>query len=155
MIIADLWEKIAGRKRPALVDPSHKVRQGGKGSVWDGQTDRWTLPVHFRSTSSHFQSTSGPFGHHRWSYEASQDTGRTPDGHNKFCVTHRHTDTPDGHRTDTINFVWHTDTQTDTQTDRHTRNKKSDCIRSLACRSGSKNTHWTLWTPAHLTWKMA
>ena len=28
--------KIAGRKRPALVDPSHKVRQGGKGSVWDG-----------------------------------------------------------------------------------------------------------------------
>ena len=30
--------KIAGRKRPALADPSHKVRQGGKGSVWDGQT---------------------------------------------------------------------------------------------------------------------
>ena len=33
-----LFQKIAGRKRPALVDPSHKVRQGGKGSVWDGQT---------------------------------------------------------------------------------------------------------------------
>ena len=31
-------EKIAGRKRPVLVDPSHKVRQGCKGSVWDGQT---------------------------------------------------------------------------------------------------------------------
>ena len=60
-----LITKIAGRKRPALVDPSHKVRQGGNGSVWDGQTYRWTLPVHF-------WSTSGPFGHHRWSYEASQ-----------------------------------------------------------------------------------
>ena len=24
-------KKIAGRKRPALADPSHKVRQGGKG----------------------------------------------------------------------------------------------------------------------------
>ena len=24
----------AGRKHPALVDSSHKVRQGGKGSVW-------------------------------------------------------------------------------------------------------------------------
>ena len=23
--------KIAGRKRPALADPSHKVRQGGRG----------------------------------------------------------------------------------------------------------------------------
>ena len=23
-------------KCPVLVDPSHKVRQGGKGSVWDG-----------------------------------------------------------------------------------------------------------------------
>ena len=32
------WEKIAGRKRPVLIDPSHKVRQEGKGSVWDGQT---------------------------------------------------------------------------------------------------------------------
>ena len=31
-------KKIAGRKRPALLDPSHKVRQGGKGSVWDGET---------------------------------------------------------------------------------------------------------------------
>ena len=31
-------KKIAERKRPVLVDPSHKVRQGGKGSVWDGQT---------------------------------------------------------------------------------------------------------------------
>ena len=26
--------KIAGRKRPALVDPVHKVRWGGKKSVW-------------------------------------------------------------------------------------------------------------------------
>ena len=26
-----LYKKIAGRKRPALVYPSHKVRQGGKG----------------------------------------------------------------------------------------------------------------------------
>ena len=34
--------KIAG-----LVDPSHKVHQGGKGSVWDRQIDRRTLPVHF------------------------------------------------------------------------------------------------------------
>ena len=33
-----MYIKIAGRKRPALVDPSHKVRQGGKGSGWDGQT---------------------------------------------------------------------------------------------------------------------
>ena len=32
---------------PALVVPSHNVHQGGKGSVWDGQTDRRTLPVHF------------------------------------------------------------------------------------------------------------
>ena len=48
----------------ALVDPSHKVRQGGKGSVWDGQT--------YGRTDGHFQSTSGPFGHHRCSYEASQ-----------------------------------------------------------------------------------
>ena len=62
--------KIAG-----LVDPSHKVHQGGKGSVWDGQTygqfSEFTSG-HFQSTSSHFRSTSGPFGHHRWSYEASQ-----------------------------------------------------------------------------------
>ena len=61
--------KIAGRMRPALVDPSHKVRQGGKGSVWDGQTYGWTdghfqstsgsLLTHFRSLPVHFQSTSG------------------------------------------------------------------------------------------------
>ena len=44
--------KIAGRKRPALVDPSHKVRQGGKRIVWDGQT--------YGRTDGHFQSTSGP-----------------------------------------------------------------------------------------------
>ena len=44
-------KKIAGRKRPALVDPSHKVRQGGKGSVWDGQTGGQLLPVHFRLNS--------------------------------------------------------------------------------------------------------
>ena len=31
--ITSYFLKIAGRKRPALVDPSHKVRQGGKGSV--------------------------------------------------------------------------------------------------------------------------
>ena len=74
--------KIAGRKRPALVDPSHKIRQGGKGSIWDGQTYGQTdghiqstsgpLPVHFRSLPVHFRFTSGPFGHHGWSYEASQ-----------------------------------------------------------------------------------
>ena len=47
-----------------------------KESVWDGQTDRWTIPVQFQSTSGplqdrktdgrmdgHFRSTSGPFGH--------------------------------------------------------------------------------------------
>ena len=66
-----LSKKIAGRKRPALVVPSHNVHQGSKGSVWDGQTDG-----HFRSTSGQtdgrFDGTSGPFGHHRWSYEASQ-----------------------------------------------------------------------------------
>ena len=60
-----ICKKIAGRKRPALVDPTHKVRQGGKGSVWDGQTyDRWTLLVHFRPTSSplpvHFRSIWAP-----------------------------------------------------------------------------------------------
>ena len=52
-------KKIAGRKRPALVDPSHKeVRE----VQTDGQKD---IQVHFRSTE--------------W--------------------------TPDGHRTDKINFV--------------------------------------------------
>ena len=36
-----IFQKIAGRKRPALVDPSHKVRQGGKGRVFgmDRRTD--------------------------------------------------------------------------------------------------------------------
>ena len=33
-------EKITGRKRPALVDPSHKVYQGGKGWM-DGQMEGW------------------------------------------------------------------------------------------------------------------
>ena len=28
-------EKIAGRKRPALADPSHKVRQGDRGALPD------------------------------------------------------------------------------------------------------------------------
>ena len=51
-----LEQKITGRKRPALVDPSHKVLQGGKGSVWDGQTYGWT--------DGHFQSTSGPLQLH-------------------------------------------------------------------------------------------
>ena len=51
-----LRKKIAGCKRPALVDPSHKVRQGGKGSVWDGQI--------YGRTDGHFQSTSGPFSVH-------------------------------------------------------------------------------------------
>ena len=68
-------EKIAGRMRPVLVDPSHKVRQGGKGSVLDGQTYGRT-DGHFQSTSgpllAHFRFTSSPFGHNRWSYEASQ-----------------------------------------------------------------------------------
>ena len=72
------------RKRPALVDPLHKVRQGGKGSVWDGRMDRrtdgWkdrqTLPDgqkdrwngwtgtsgHFRSISSPLPAPSGPLG---------------------------------------------------------------------------------------------
>ena len=35
----------------ALVDPLHKVRQGGKGSVWDGRM--------CGRTDGHFQSTSG------------------------------------------------------------------------------------------------
>ena len=48
--------KIAGCKRPALVDPSHKVCQGGKGSVWDGQT--------YGRTDGHIQSTSGPLPVH-------------------------------------------------------------------------------------------
>ena len=64
-------KKITGRKRPALVDPSHKVRQGGKGSVWDGQTDRWTLPVHFQSTSGslpvHLGTRGGHMRHHSYS----------------------------------------------------------------------------------------
>ena len=45
-----------------LVDPSHKVRQGGKGSVlgWtDVGTDRWTLPDHFWPTSGPLPTTSG------------------------------------------------------------------------------------------------
>ena len=64
-----------GHKRPALVDPSHKVRQGGMGSVWDGQTYGWTdghfqstsgpLQLHFRSLPVHFRFISSPFGHHR------------------------------------------------------------------------------------------
>ena len=37
--------------QPSIVDPSHKVCQGGKGSVWDGLT--------YRRTDGHFQSTSG------------------------------------------------------------------------------------------------
>ena len=47
--------KIAG-----LVDPSHKVHQGGMGSVWGGQTYGRT-DGHFQSTSGHFCSTSGHF----------------------------------------------------------------------------------------------
>ena len=59
---ANEHKKITGRKRPALVDPSHKVRQVGKASVWDEQTyGRTDGP--FQSTSGplplHFQSTSG------------------------------------------------------------------------------------------------
>ena len=43
--------KIAGRKRPVFVDPSHKVRQGGKGST-DRRTEGRTcpLPVHWTDT---------------------------------------------------------------------------------------------------------
>ena len=33
-------KKIAGRKRPALADPSHKVRQGGKGCSVHPPTSR-------------------------------------------------------------------------------------------------------------------
>ena len=54
--------KIAGRKRPVLVDPLHKVRQGGKGYVWDGQTDG-----HFQSTSGKLPVTSSPLPVHFWS----------------------------------------------------------------------------------------
>ena len=46
-------KKIAGRKCPALVDPSDTVRQGGKGSVWDGDGQT------YGRTDGHFQSTSG------------------------------------------------------------------------------------------------
>ena len=39
----------------------------------DGQMNTFSpLPAHFRSLPVHFRFTSGPFGHHRWSYEASQ-----------------------------------------------------------------------------------
>ena len=75
MIRSNIAKKIAWRKRPALEDPSHKVCQGGKGSVWDGQTYGQT-DGHIQSTSGplpvYFRFTSGTFGHHGWSYEASQ-----------------------------------------------------------------------------------
>ena len=53
--IVEHFNKIAGRKRPALVDPSHKVRQGGKGSVWDGhfQSTSGSLPVHLGTIGQH------------------------------------------------------------------------------------------------------
>ena len=58
------YEKIAGRKRPALVDPSHK-------EVREVQTDRRTYRSSSGSLLDHFQSTSGPLNEHR------TDTGRT------------------------------------------------------------------------------
>ena len=67
--LCKLWpcKKIAGCKRPALVHPSHKVCQGGKGSVWNGQTDG--------RTGKHCQSTSGPLPAHFRS-----NFGLLPDG---------------------------------------------------------------------------
>ena len=63
MFESSLSYKIAGRKRPALVDPSHKeVRE----VQTDGQKD---ILVHFRFTSGslpvHFWTTSGPPDGHR------------------------------------------------------------------------------------------
>ena len=58
--------KIAGRKHPALVDPSHKIHQGGKGMLgmdrrMDGQMDTSSpLPAHFRSLPVHFRSIWEP-----------------------------------------------------------------------------------------------
>ena len=67
-------KKIAGRKRHALVVPSHKVCQGGKGSVWDGQT--------YGRTDGHFQSTSGPLPVHFWPTSGSLPVHLgTIDGH--------------------------------------------------------------------------
>ena len=65
--------KIAGRKRPALVDPSHKVRQGGKGSVWDGQTygrtdgHFWPTSGHSGPLPVHFGTIGGHMRHHTYS----------------------------------------------------------------------------------------
>ena len=61
-------KKIAGGKRPALVDPSHKVRQGGKGYVWDEQTYGQTgghFPANFRSLPVHLGTIGGHMRHHR------------------------------------------------------------------------------------------
>ena len=95
--------KIAGRKRPARVDPSHKVRQGGKGSVWDGTV----ITLGSKATNSPPQERGVQGGGatlkgHRATDTRWTDTGRTlcgcggvfgrtPDRHrtdNKFCVTH-------------------------------------------------------------------
>ena len=65
-----ILQKIAGRKRPELVDPSHKIRQGGKGYAWDGQTYGRT-DGHFQSTSGQLPVTSSPLPV-IWSYEALQ-----------------------------------------------------------------------------------
>ena len=57
-----LW-KIAGRKCPALVDPSHKVCEGGKGIV-DRRTDRRTDGYTSGPLPVHFWYTSGPLNGH-------------------------------------------------------------------------------------------
>ena len=93
--------KIAGRKPPALVDPSHKVRQGGKGSVWDGTV----ITLGSKATNSPPQERGVQGGGatlkgHRATDTRWTDTGQTPDGHR--TDTER---TPDGHRTDTV-WVW-------------------------------------------------
>ena len=73
MFESSLSYKIAGRKRPALVDPSHKEAR-------EVQTDG-LLPGNFRFTSGplpvHFRSTGWTLDGHR------TDTGRTDTGRTK------------------------------------------------------------------------
>ena len=82
--------KIAGRKCPVLVDPSHKVRQGGKGSVWDGQTYGQT-DGHFQSTSGslpvHLGTIGGHMRHHSYSLPKKMNFAKFADGR-----TYGHTD---------------------------------------------------------------
>ena len=76
-----LHRKIAGRKPPALGDPSHKVRQGGKGSVWDGTV----ITLGSKATNNPPQERGVQGGGatlkgHRATDTRWTDTGQTPDG---------------------------------------------------------------------------